>query len=198
MSTDPKQVGQAQRDRGRALKRGIGWGLIGGFIATIALDISSVVTLGALGYPGGLPMYFSMVAGTSAGFFSRIGLPMTGSLLMGGIVSYLIGMGLGAIFGASVSQVNGLRVDKTKRFMFCIIFVEVVTQPLVAAAPAILEGGWTVTETWQWFLTSFYLHMIYAMVLAVSVDYGLQVAAREKRRWFWRKTKSPSPESTLH
>ena len=198
MNADLQQTEQVRRQKGRALLRGIGWGIVGGFIATIVLHIVSVATLWALGYPGDLFFYFSMVAATTAGFLSRIGLTVTDDLLLGAIVSYSIGMGLGAIFGAIVSQVNSLRMDKTKRFMFGLLFVAVITQPLVAAAPIILEDSWTATETWQWFLTSFYIHMIYAIVLAVIVDYGLRVAAGEKRRWLWRKTKAPSPEGTLH
>lgn len=197
MNADLKQTEQIRGQRSRALLRGIGWGIVGGIIATIALDISSILTLRALGYEGDLFFYFSMVATTTAGFFAKLGIPLTDDLLLGGIVSYSIGMSLGAIFGAIVSQVAGLRTDKTKSFMFGIIFVAFVTQPLVASAPIILVDAWTSTETWQWFLTSFYIHMVYAVVLAIIVDYGLRVAAGEKRRWLWRKTKSPSPESTF-
>lgn len=198
MNADLKQTEQVHRQRGRALLRGIGWGIAGGFIATIVLHIASIVTLWALGYPGDLLFYFSMVAATTAGFFAKLGLTVTDDLLLGAIVSYSIGMSLGIIFAAMVSRVKSLQMDKTKSLMSGIIFVGVITQPLAAAAPIILEDSWTATETWQWFLTSFYIHMLYAIVLAVIVNYGLRVTAGEKRHWLWRKTKAPSPESTIH
>lgn len=198
MSVDLKQTEQPRQQRGQALMRGMVWGLIGGFIATIVLDLTSVGTLAALGYPGGLELYFNVVGETSAIFFSKIGLPVAGSLLLGGIMSYTIGMGLGVIYGVIVSQVNSLQVDRTKRLLFCILFIEVITQPLVATAPGSQESNWAVAETWQWFLTSFYIHMVYAIVLGVFVDFGLRFAAGKRSRRLSRKPELPTTESPVH
>ncbi|HLF27739.1 MAG TPA: hypothetical protein VJG32_15500 [Anaerolineae bacterium] len=178
-----------------ALTRGMLLGLIGGLLGTFAIDLTAVGTLLALGYSGDLSYY---IAGyTAAGFFSGIGLNMTGSVLLGVAMRYLIGLGLGVVFGATVSRVHALRADTAKRVLFSLLYVAVISQPLLAAAPIIMQS-WDATTTWQWFFTSFFIHMIYAVVLAAVVGYGLRADTRAKRRWFWSRPKLSSPESTVH
>lgn len=91
-----------------------------------------------LGYPG--DSYFYIIGYIRAGFFSRIGVPLTGSILLGAGLHYLIGLGLGVVFGILASRVNGLRVDKAKHVMFSILFVEVISQPLLITAPIFIAS----------------------------------------------------------
>ncbi len=173
------------------LMKGSVLGLIGGLVGTIAIDLTAVGTLLALGYQADLS--YLIAGSTAAGFFSDIGINMAGSVPLGVVVRYLIGLGLGVIFGVAVSRINALRVDTAKRVMFSILYVEVISQPLLAAAPNIMKG-WDADTTWQWFFTSFFIHMIYAIALAGVVGYGLRFAAGEQHRWFWSRTKLSSPE----
>ena len=176
------------------LTKGLVWGLIGGFVGTIAIDLAAVGMLLALGYSGDVS--YSIAGYTAAGFFSSIGIQIAGSVLLGIAMRYLIGLGLGVIFGVAVSRINALRMDAAKRVMFSILYVAVISQPLLAAAPNIMKG-WDAETTWQWYFTSFFIHMIYAVLLAVIVGYGLRTTTEAKHRRFWSRTKLLSPESTV-
>jgi hypothetical protein len=55
-----------------------------------------------------------------------------------------------------------------------ILYVEIMSLPMLAAAALILRM--TATETAQWFGISIVMHLIYGLVLGLVVRYGLQAA----------------------
>ena len=155
------------------LARGIGWGLIGGLAGTLVMDL---ILMGALSVAG-LPALtcFSIVGNTVARFFSMLGIEMVGGVPLGAAAHYLIGPLVGAIFGTAVTRVAALWVDTLKKgIVLAILYVEILSQPILATTPILLKM--TAHETLQWFSVSFVMHFILAVVLGVSVSYGLRLA----------------------
>ncbi len=171
------------RARGRitptTLNRGMGWGLIGGFVGTLVMDL---VLLGALSIAG-LPALscFSIVGNTVARFFSILGLEMTGGVPLGVATHYLVGPVVGTIFGAAVAEVDGLRVGTLKKcVVLAVLYVELLSQPILAMTPILLKM--TAHETLQWFGGSFVMHFIWGIVLGVIVGYKLRLATVSNHR----------------
>jgi hypothetical protein len=129
----------------------------------------------------GLPALtcFSIVGDTVARFFSVLDIEMAGGVPLGVAGHYLIGPLVGAIFGAAVAQVAALRVDSLKKgVVLAILYVEILSQPILATTPILLKM--TAHETLQWFSVSFVMHFILAVVLGVIVSYGLRLATAAK------------------
>jgi hypothetical protein len=84
-----------------------------------------------------------------------------------------------AIFGAAVAQVTALRADTLKKgVVLAILYVEILSQPILATTPILLKM--TAHETLQWFSVSFVMHFMLAVVLGVIVSYGLRLATAAK------------------
>ena len=87
----------------------------------------------------------------------------------------MIGLALGVIFVAAVSRIDARRVDSVKKGVgLGILCVEVMSQPMLAAAAIILKM--TASETAQWVGVSFIMHLVYGGVLGAVVSYGLRAA----------------------
>jgi hypothetical protein len=155
------------------LARGMGWGLIGGLIATLFMDL---ILMGALSIIR-LPTFtcFSIVGNTAARFFSLLGIKMAGGVPLGVIAHYLIGPVVGAIFGVAVTRVAALHVNTLKKgIVLAVLYVEILSQPILATTPILLKM--TTSETLQWFGVSFVMHLVCGVVLGVVVHYGLRSA----------------------
>ena len=160
-----------------ALTRGMVWGFIGGFAGTIVMNLVLVGMLSTVGLPAASP--FSTIGDTAAGFFALIGIETAGGVPLGVAVYYLLGLVLGAIFGATVVRVDALRVNTTKKgVVLAVLYAEVLSQPILATSPIILKM--TASETWQWFGVSAVMHLIWGVVLGVVVSYGLRSATAAK------------------
>jgi len=155
------------------LGTGLGWGLIGGLTGTLVMHLVLMATLSGVG----LPVFtgFSIIGNTAARFFSILGIHMSGGVSMGVAVYYLLGLIIGAIYGAAVTQVHALRVDTLKKsLILAVLYEEILSQPILAMTPILLKI--TATETLQWFGISFVMHLIFGVILGVVVSYGLQLA----------------------
>jgi hypothetical protein len=98
-----------------------------------------------------------------------------GGTPLGALLHYLIGLAFGALFGAAVSRIAVLRLHSpTKAVGLGVLYVEIMSQPLLAAAAWVLQM--TVAETVQWFGISFVMHLVYGLVLGLVVRYGLRGA----------------------
>jgi hypothetical protein len=159
------------------LVRGMGWGLMGGLAGTMVMDLILMGALSAAGLPA--LTCFSIVGNTVARFFSILGMEMVGGVPLGAAAHYLIGPLVGAIFGAAVAQVTALRADTLKKgVVLAILYVEILSQPILATTPILLKM--TAHETLQWFSVSFVMHFMLAVVLGVIVSYGLRLATAAK------------------
>lgn len=161
------------------LARGTGWGLIGGLVATLVMDLVLVGVLSVAGLPSLL--CFSIVGDTAASFFAIMGVEMGGGIPLGIATHYLIGPSIGALFGAAVAKVDALRVDTLKKgVVLAVLYVEILSQPLLVTTPILLKM--TTPETFQWFGVSFLMHLIAGAVLGLVICYGLCPATRSTRR----------------
>lgn len=159
--------------------RGLGWGLIGGLAGTAVMDLVLMGALSALGSPA--LTCFSIVGNTVARFFSIQSMDMAGAIRLGVATHYLVGPLLGSIFGMVVARVEALRVNTLKKsILLAILYVEILSQPLLATTPILLKM--TLPVTLQWYGGSFVMHLMLAVVLGVVVERGLrhESASRSK------------------
>jgi hypothetical protein len=153
-----------------AIVKGTVIGLIGGLVGTIVMDLVLVATLLAVGLPA--VASFATIGDAAAGFFALFGIQVAGDIPLGMAVHYLLGLILGAIFGAALFRIGALRVRSMKKgVLLAVLYIEIVSQPILAIASLILNM--TAAETLQWFGVSFVMHLIWGIVLGVVVSYGL-------------------------
>ena len=156
-----------------SFSRGLGWGLFGGLVGTIIMDLVLMGGLSAVGLPA--LTCFSIVGNTVARFFSIQNLENARAIQLGVITHYLVGPLFGAIFGAAVARVEVLRVNTLKKsIILAILYVEILSQPLLATPPILLKM--TVPATLQWYVGSFVMHLLLAIVLGAVVGRGLRLA----------------------
>jgi NhaP-type Na+/H+ or K+/H+ antiporter len=80
-----------------------------------------------------------------------------------------------------VAYVDVFHVDAIRRGIGVgIVYVEVMSLPLLTAAAIVLEM--TSSETAQWFGISFVMHLVYGLILGVVVSYGLRAATKGQSR----------------
>lgn len=152
-----------------ALARGMVLGVAGGLLGTLVMDLVLIGTLLAAGLPAVIS--FSTIGDTAAGFLALLGIDMAGGFPLGAAVHYLLGLVLGAVFGAGVSQVDALRPGTIKKgVVLAVMYIEVLSQPILATSPIILTM--TASETLQWFGISAAMHLIWGIVLGIVVSYG--------------------------
>ena len=153
--------------------RGMIIGLIGGLVGTIVMDLFGAGLFLAMGGPTSLS--FSVIGDAAAAFLAMLGITMAGGTPLGALLHYLIGLAFGALFGAAVSQIAVLRLRSPKKAVgLGILYVELMSQPLLAAAAWVLHM--TAAETMQWLGISFVMHLVYGLVLGLVVRYGLHAA----------------------
>jgi hypothetical protein len=157
-----------------ALSKGIGWGWIGGLVATLVMDLILMGVLPAIGLPAFT--CFSIVGDTAARFFAILGIEMAGGIPLGVAAHYLIGPMVGVTFGIALVKVEVFRVNTLKKsLILAILYVEILSQPMLAATPILLMM--TAAETLLWFCGSFVMHFIYGVVLGVMIIHGMQMAS---------------------
>ena len=165
---DRQKAGARER---APLIHGIGWGLIGGLAGTLAMDILLIGILSAVDYP---PLLcFTIVGDTVSRFFSMFGLQLAGGVSTGVVAHYAIGPIVGIMFGAAAASLPVLRDGTLKKnVLAAVLYVEILSQPLLATTPILLKM--TTPETLQWFGGSFVMHLLYGGCSRRIVGYGLR------------------------
>jgi hypothetical protein len=160
-----------------SLARGLGWGLIGGFAGTLAMDLTLMGVLAAFGAPA--LTCFSIVGSTVARFFSMENVEMAGTIYLGIATHYVVGPVIGTLFGLLVSRVKALHVKTLKKSLLLgILYVEILSQPLLATTPILLKM--TTPAMLQWYAGSFVMHMIAGAVLGLVVGRGLRLGSSHR------------------
>lgn len=161
------------------LVRGLGWGFFGGLGGTLVMDILLMGALLALRQPA--LMCFSIVGDTVSGFLAMFGTQVAGGVPTGVVAHYVIGPLFGTFFGALVTRLGALRVTSVKKcVMLAVLYVEILSQPILVTTPILLEMK--APATLQWFGGSFVMHFVLAIVLGVIVGYGLRPAPLTSQR----------------
>jgi hypothetical protein len=160
------------------LMRGLGWGSIGGLAGTLIMDLVLMGALSAFGLPA--LTCFSIVGNTVARFFSMQTMEIGRAIQMGIATHYIVGPVIGAIYGMAVTRIKALRVHTLKKsILMAILYVEILSQPLLAMTPILLKM--TVPETLQWYAGSFVMHLMAGAVLGAVVGRGLRLASAGNR-----------------
>jgi hypothetical protein len=155
------------------LAGGIKWGLIGGLAGTLVMDLLLMGTLSTIGLPAFT--CFSIIGDTIAHLLSISGGETANVIPLGVTAHYLIGPAVGAIFGAALARIAAHRVDMPKKsIILAILYVEILSQPILAATPIVLKM--TASSTLQWFGISFVMHLVYGAILGAIVRYGSRLA----------------------
>ena len=158
--------------------KGMAIGLVGGLAATIVIDLITVGVLPFVGLPadGG----FIVIGDTAAGSFALFGIGVAGGIPLGVLMHYLIGLALGAIFGAAVTRIDALLLNSIRKGLgLGILYTEVISLPLLVLPPIILK--WTASAAGQWFGFSFVMHAIWGTSLALVVIRGLRSGTAAKQ-----------------
>ncbi|MFZ1284303.1 MAG: hypothetical protein WAQ75_09330 [Propionicimonas sp.] len=158
--------------------REITWGGAAGLLGTAVMDLVIVGFFAAVGMPPGL--VYSFIGDVAQQFFLRIGVAVSGGVLLGTLVHFLLGLVLGAAFGLAVSRVRRLRLSSVlKGALLGVVYIEIVSQPILASAPLLVTMS--TAEVLRWYVLSTCMHVIYGIVL------GVVVALRH--RWLARPIK---------
>jgi hypothetical protein len=162
----------------RARSRGLIFGLAGGVVATVVIDLVTMALMPLMGLPvdGG----FAVIGDTAAGFLALFGIDVAGGVALGAVLHYLIGLALGGLFGFAVTRIAALRLGSIRRGVgLGILYTEVVSLPILVLPPIILS--WTAPDAAWWFGFSFVMHAIWGAVLGAIVALGLRSAGRAGR-----------------
>jgi len=159
--------------------RGLGWGLIGGLAGTLFMDLVLMAALAAFGLP--VLSCFSIVGNTVVRFLSLQNLELAGIIRLGVAVHYLVGPLVGAIFGGIAARAKAFHgISLKKSILLAILYVEILSQPLLAMASLLLKM--TPSEALQWYGGGFAMHLLLAVILGTVVGCGLRLADQTSSR----------------
>ena len=156
--------------------RGLFAGLVGGLAGTMLMYLFGAGIFALLGWPTSTSI--SIIGDSAAAFFSLLGIALAGGASLGIWLYYLIGLVLGAMMGIAVVSLEPLRLGSLqKRVGLSILFVEVMSLPMLAAGTMALKMS--AASAALWFSISFVMHLVYGLVLGVVTSYGVGGVVRE-------------------
>ena len=148
--------------------KGIVWGLIGGFVGTIIMDLVIAGFFLIVGMP--IDLIYSFIGDVAQSFLLKIGIHAPGGVPLGAFIHFFLGLALGGLFGVLVSQIRALRlVSIQKGILLGILYIEIASQPILVTAPLLKQM--TASDVLQWYGLSTVMHLIYGMILGVVLSY---------------------------
>lgn len=138
------------------LLRGVGFGIIGGLVGTILMDVVMVLTFLLAGEP-------------ADAFFSMVGEKLGYGPLAGVVVHNLVGITGGIVFSLMVLNVGALRIDSSQKGVMLGIAAGALTIPL-GCIPLALWLGQPIVGVVAF---SILPHLVWGVVLGFTVGYGL-------------------------
>jgi len=148
--------------------KGIVWGLIGGFVGTIIMDLVIVGFFMVAGMP--IDLIYSFIGDVAQSFFLRIGIDVPGGVPLGALLHFFLGLALGGLFGALVTQIRALRLESIKKgILLGILYIEIASQPILVTAPLLVKM--TSSDILQWYGLSTVMHLIYGIILGGILSY---------------------------
>jgi hypothetical protein len=150
--------------------RGLIAGMVGGLMATMLMYLFGAGIFALLGWPASTSI--SIIGDSAAAFFSPLGIGLAGGASLGIWLYYLIGLLLGVMMGIAVVSLKPLHLGSLrKRVGISILFVEVMSLPMLAAGTLALKMS--AASAALWFSISFVMHLVYGLVLGVITSYGV-------------------------
>ncbi len=144
------------------------WGLAGGLIGTVIMDIVIAGFFKITGMP--VDLIYSFIGDVVGRFLLMAGINIQESILLGASVHFLLGLGLGSLLGVIVSKINAFRgISLKKGIIVGIIYIEIVSQPILATAPLLKDM--TASGIFQWYALSTVMHSIYGIILGGILSY---------------------------
>ena len=140
----------------KSFLRGIGFGIVGGVVGTVLMDIVMMLTFIIAGQPADT-------------FFSMVGEKLGDGALVGMLVHNLVGLTGGIVFSLLVLNVKALRIDSRRKGLMIGIAAGVVTIPLGCIPLAI----WLNQPMLDVIAFSLLPHLVWGTVLGWTVGYGL-------------------------
>lgn len=151
---------------------GMAWGLLAGFVGTVAMDLALLAGLPAIGLPAST--CYQAIGSTARQFFAQFHITLVGEVALGAAAYHIIGPLLGALYGLVVSQVSALqRASLKKSLIYAVLYAEVLSQLILTMMPLLLKMP--AKETMMWFAGSFVLHCIWGVVMGLVMYYGWQL-----------------------
>jgi len=151
------------------LAKGATVGLIGGLVGTIVMDLALLAMHRTIGAPRSAS--FATIGDAAAVLCSRVGVGLAGGTPTGAVLHFLIGSGLGVVFGGGLARIEALHQSSRKRVVgLGALYALVMSQPLLAAAAITLRM--TPAETAKWYGISV-LQTVYGSVLGAIASRGL-------------------------
>jgi len=159
------------------ITKGVMWGLIGGLVGTIIMDLVIAGFFWLMGMP--VDLIYSFIGEVAQSFFLRIGIDAPSAVPLGAFVHFFLGLALGGLFGFAVSKIRALRVESLKKgVLLGILYIEVASQPILVTAPLLRKM--TPSDILQWYGLSTVMHLIYGIVLGAVLSYHQKETAHAK------------------
>ena len=140
----------------KSFLRGIGFGIVGGVVGTVLMDIVMMLTFIIAGQPADT-------------FFSMVGEKLGDGPLVGILVHNLVGLTGGIVFSLLVLYVKALRIDSRRKGLMIGFAAGVVTIPLGCIPLAI----WLDQPILAVIAFSILPHLVWGTTLGWIVAYGL-------------------------
>jgi hypothetical protein len=136
--------------------RGIAFGLLGGLVGTVLMDVVIVITFLIAGEPGDE-------------FFAMVGEKLGQGPFVGIVLHNIIGLSVGFIFVISVLNIGALAIDTKKKGLILGVSAGAITIPLGCIPFAVWLGEPILVVI----AFSAVPHLVYGTVLGLVVTYGL-------------------------
>jgi len=136
--------------------KGIEFGLVGGLLGTILMDIVMVATFLMVGEPGDT-------------FFTMVGEKFGGGAVIGIALHNVVGLTGGFVFALSVLSIQGLRIGSRRKGLILGIAAGAITIPVGCIPLAI----WLGEPILLVIAFSALPHMVWGTVLGLTMGYGL-------------------------
>jgi hypothetical protein len=136
--------------------KGIGFGIVGGLVGTVLMDVVMVLTFLIAGQPADT-------------FFSMVGEKLGYGALVGIAVHNLVGLTGGFVFSLLVLNIKALRIDSRRKGLVLGVAAGALTIPLGCIPLAI----WLNQAILDVIAFSLLPHLVWGIVLGWIVGYGL-------------------------
>ena len=153
--------------RNDTLTKAIVWGLIGGFVGTIIMDLIMAGLFSLVGMP--VDLIYSFIGDVAQSFFLRIGINVAGGVPLGAFIHFFLGLALGALLGVLVTKIRAFQLHSIKKGVWLgILYIEIASQPILVTAPLLRKM--TPADILQWYGLSTVMHLIYGMILGGTLS----------------------------